>query len=646
VFRGAANLVYVDVYPKRDGRFVSGLGPGDFQVFEDGVPQKVETFELIRFPERVPGEFVRDPSSQAEGDQLAADPRHRVFVIYLDIYHVDIRASYLTGPPLIDFMSQFIGPADLFTVLTPLQYVSRFVFQRRIETLEAELRDNVYWGQARTGLLVHTPNEEMLQTCLPRMKDIDPRDAEAMRREAQRRQDYGNMLVRLYREDLLMTSLENLVQRLGGLKDQRKNILFFSEGWIPQGPRPELIDDLNQPIPRIGVGPDGRLGMGPRNAGRDIRGCDREIARLASIDFRRRFHNLLTDAARANVSFYPVEVGGESRYTSHGPIETLRTMAAATDGYAVLQLYSADLGPGLRRIAEDLQAYYLLGYYSTNAALDGKFREIDVKIPQPGVTLTARRGYHAPAEAMLRAAEAAAERAAAKPAVPAAVTEALATLIRLRPDAALHGAGVRTAAGLAVTLELTSRELMSGRWSQGGAVELTATSESGGEARTITVPVAARARSVVATLPLDAADRGPWRVRARARAGAHLVEQTLEIAPPGDAILGDAHWFRAAAAASAPLRPAAEPLFRRVERLRLEWNAPGPLDSRAARLLDRRGAPLALDVPIEDVERDGGRRVAVEFALAPLAEGDYLIELAAGRAGQTARRLVAFRVTR
>ncbi len=73
VFRGAANLVYVDVYPKRDGRFVDGLGPPDFQVFEDGTPQKVETFELIRFPPPTPGDILRDPTSQAEGDQLAAD---------------------------------------------------------------------------------------------------------------------------------------------------------------------------------------------------------------------------------------------------------------------------------------------------------------------------------------------------------------------------------------------------------------------------------------------------------------------------------------------------------------------------------------------------------------------------------------------
>jgi hypothetical protein len=105
-------------------------------------------------------------------------------------------------------------------------------------------------------------------------------------------------------------------------------------------------------------------------------------------------------------------------------------------------------------------------------------------------------------------------------------------------------------------------------------------------------------------------------------------------------------WFRAATAASAPLRPAAEPLFRRVERLRLEWPVSTTLSARGARLLDRRGEPLAAGVSIAEGDRDGQRVVAVELGLAPLAEGDYLIELVAAQGGTSIRRLVAFRVTR
>jgi VWFA-related protein len=639
VFRGAANLVYVDVYPRRAGQFLDGLTAADFQVFEDGRPQRVEIFELIRFPPSVPGQILRDPTSQAEGDQLAGDPRHRVFVIYLDIYHVEVRGSYLSGPSVVEFLRGVIGPADLFTVLTPLQYVSAFVFSRRVETLESEVRDNVYWGQQRPGMMAHTPGEEFLQTCLPRAPETPSAEA------AKYRQDFGDLLIRLYREDLLMTSLENLVHRLGGLKDERKNVLFFSQGWVPQGPRPELIKDINNLFPRIGVGPDGRLGTGNRTSASDVPACDRQVMRLSSIDFRRRFEDLLVNASRANVSFYPVDVGGESRYGSGGPIETLRMMAAATDGRAVLQLYNNDLLPGLRQITDDLSAYYLLGYYSTNTAQDGRFRKIEVRIPQRDVSLTARRGYLAPSEEMRRAADTAAAKAAS-PAVPAPVTEALASLVRLRPEATLHAQGVRTASGLSITLELTSREVLSGRWSKGGAAELVVSGTGAAPPVTVNALLPPGARSLVITVPLAAGETGPWQVRGRLKAGTHVLEQALEVNASSEAQLGDAMWFRAATAASAPLRPAAEPLFRRVERLRLEWPVSTALSARTARLLDRRGEPLAAGVSIAEGNRDGQRVVAVELGLAPLAEGDYLIELVAAQGATSLRRLVAFRVTR
>ena len=235
---------------------------------------------------------------------------------------------------------------------------------------------------------------------------------------------------------------------------------------------------------------------------------------------------------------------------------------------------------------------------------------------------------------------------AAAPAVPAPVTDALADLVRLRPEATLHGQGVRTTSGLSITLELTSREVLSGRWSKGGTAELVVTGAGAGAPVTVNAPLPPGARSLVVTVPLAAGETGPWRVRGRLNAGTHVLEQALDVNASSEAPLGDARWFRAATAASAPLRPAAEPLFRRVERLRLEWPVNTALGARGARLLDRRGEPLAVGVSITEGERDGQPIVAVELGLAPLADGDYLIELVAAQGATSIRRLVAFRVTR
>jgi hypothetical protein len=58
-----------------------------------------------------------------------------------------------------------------------------------------------------------------------------------------------------------------------------------------------------------------------------------------------------------------------------------------------------DLDRGIQRIANETQAYYLLGYVPTNAARDGEFREIKVKLAdEKGRKVRARKGYYAPSE--------------------------------------------------------------------------------------------------------------------------------------------------------------------------------------------------------------------------------------------------------
>src|SRR5947209_18417299 len=70
-FRGAANLVLVDAYPQRDGQIVEGLTLEDFDILEDGKPQKVEAFEFVRVEPALSDDARRDPNSGKEGNALA-----------------------------------------------------------------------------------------------------------------------------------------------------------------------------------------------------------------------------------------------------------------------------------------------------------------------------------------------------------------------------------------------------------------------------------------------------------------------------------------------------------------------------------------------------------------------------------------------
>jgi VWFA-related protein len=78
-------------------------------------------------------------------------------------------------------------------------------------------------------------------------------------------------------------------------------------------------------------------------------------------------------------------------------------LAGETGGF-VLENASNFTG-ALTQIADDTSAYYVVGYTPASAALDGKFRKIEVKTRVRDVTLRARKGYLAtplPDQAALR----------------------------------------------------------------------------------------------------------------------------------------------------------------------------------------------------------------------------------------------------
>ena len=104
--------------------------------------------------------------------------------------------------------------------------------------------------------------------------------------------------------------------------------------------------------------------------------------------------------------------------------------------------------------------------------------------------------------------------------------------------------------------------------------------------------------------------------------------------------------FRAAASPRAVPQRSADPVFRRTERVHLEWPVDAAGDSRSARLLNRQGE--ALPVPVAVSERAEGARTVLtaDLQLAPLAPGDYVIELSVTRGEKVSQQWLALRVIR
>ncbi|HEX5475424.1 MAG TPA: VWA domain-containing protein [Vicinamibacterales bacterium] len=418
-FRSEANFIRVDVYATRDGVPVRDLRASDFDVLEDGKPQKIETFEHVVVRPAGSQDARIEPNTQEEGDQMAANPRSRVFVLFLDTLHSSIDGSHNIAEPLIQLLNQVIGPDDLVGVMTPEMTPSQLVFARKTEVIESALRNQWTWGR-RFGERYDDKESEYLACYPPKSigEMVSPIAADLIARR---------------REQMVLDSLHDLIVHLRDMRDERKAVLAITEGWALYGHDEAL---LNQPQTGLMgeakatdvLTPGGTL-QPPRTGGRDAvtperptTDCDADRLRLGDIDDRRYFRDIEGEANRTNVSFYPIDPRGLPVFdTPIGPEkplpvnadlaslrsrqDTMRELAENTDGLAILN--DNDLAGQLRRLGDDLTSYYLLGYYSTNTKLDGTFRTIKVRVKRPGVAVRNRNGYRAATEADVAAARAA-----------------------------------------------------------------------------------------------------------------------------------------------------------------------------------------------------------------------------------------------
>jgi VWFA-related protein len=705
-FRVEIGLVRVDVYPTAGDKAVADLARDDFEVLEDGVPQKVATFEHIAIrPGSIASTERVDPRTLAESNQAAANPRNRLFVLFLDTYHVtdpsawhdatlrntgDTRVALtpekrMEGATRIDralgtFLERTLGADDLIAAMTPDMEARMLSFVRRPESIEAFLAP--VWGR-RFSTDTRDPEEERYFVCYPTEDPWHRFDGMA-----------EEMVVRR-REEKTLRAMRDLVVHLGDLREERKAILLISEGWVLFRPSTYLARPIGNTAPPatqgIFVGPDGKLARGERDATNITwQQCEADRVRLARLDDDRDFRAMLDAANRTNTSFYPVDprglaavdtppdyherntppanmgdpaqVGRPTSITDdqkrlEGRIETLETAASATDGLAMVR--SNDLNAGLKRVTDDLSDYYLLGYYSTNPKPDGKYRKIAVRVKRPGVTVRARRGYLALTET--EAAERAKAAAPLDPEVEArdAALATLAVLQRERPVHLAAGYEWRAAVGqsarpvLWITGEMDEAAARRPEWADGGEATVTVGAAGGGSPLATghaSVSKLARAFVVrfadVQLLPAEYLVR--LQLVGKPGPGADASETTRAVIPGPAAsaatAVGQPLTFRRGPFTGLSYQPTADLRFRRAERLRVDLPVAEALAPPTVRLLDRRGQPLPIPVQVGQRDEEGVRFATAEITLAPLAQGDYLVEISIRRGDKEEKRLIAFRI--
>ena len=367
------------------------------------------------------------------------------------------------------------------------------------------------------------------------------------------------------------------------------------------------------------------------------------------------------DVANANnVTFYPVDSRGLAAFDrdiSENPVlgpaaeirlvrsrvESLRTLADNTDGLAVVD--TNDLDKGFQRIVDDMTSYYLLGYYSTNTALDGKVRKIKVRVKRDGVDVRARRSYRAATEeeieqgtAQMTAAAAAAPASAVQVALNSIGSSRAGVPLRTAVSYAKVGGGARRAHMWALA-ELDPGLLRGDEWLGGGEVDVLLQSADGTKIDQRSGTLASGQRSLNIDLGEVALPEGELVVRTRVKpaAGGLPVSDTIRLAiarwrrsrRAGAVAPGPDHRRTICAhggQAVPPNRP--RPAGVAVVRKRRVHVGGGtrPLGQSHEHPRHHRGANRG-----HAHVGDGG------MALAPLAVGDYALRLKTERAGQVER---------
>jgi VWFA-related protein len=676
-FRTGINFVRVDVIVSdKNGAAVADLKQTDFEVIEDGKPQAIETFKLIKLdggtipaPEGPPRQIRTDQDEETE----ASKDDVRLFGIFLDDYHTKLGSSLTVRDPLSRFIETQLGPSDMVGVMRPLQQLDSVRMTRNHSAIVGAVQQ----FRGRKG--DYTPLNELEQKYVY----------------------YPAETVENIRNQVSLSALKAFIIRMGGLKEGRKSLILVSEGYSNVLP-PQLRDPVAAApgVPCLGVATSRcNPNVGNPNAGNSPN--EDRYAFFANQDLEFYLQGVYEVANQYNVAIYAVDprglapfeydidagLGGINSQTDSkfmmATQNTLRGLALETDGRAILN--RNDLDVGMKQIMRDSSAYYLLGYTSTQAKADGKFHAISVKVKRPGIQVRARKGYWAyTPEATERA-------TTPKVGPPPAVEAALATV-----NSQTRGRLIRTWVGTSrgangktkVTFvwepsPRTPGDRQTANVEQPARVALTAIAPDGSPYFRGRVPDATLAAlspgagaAPAAGATTSPAARGPSRVTFEVKPGKMqlrvsvegsssqvLDSEIREITVPDltapTVFLGTPELFRARTLrdfqqlkSDPDAVPAAVREFSRTERMLVRVSAYGPADatpSITARLLNRTGQSM------NDLAVTPGKTAAgpseIEVQLNGLAPGEYIIEITAGKdggggdAGGEAQELVGFRVT-
>jgi VWFA-related protein len=214
-------LLRLDVVVADDlGGAVAGLRGSDFEIREDGTRRPVESAEFRWIPRQSPV-LVTPILTRADEEREARQPGARVFVFFLDEFHVRPGVdSHAVRDAIASFIGEKMFARDLAVVVRPLDTMRSLRFTRD----RANLLGGVAAFNGRKGRYApRTPREAALVG--------DDPDA-----------------VPAARERVLKASLRDLSMRLAQLNADRAVVVLVSEGFSASLPIDSSEPDLERVV--------------------------------------------------------------------------------------------------------------------------------------------------------------------------------------------------------------------------------------------------------------------------------------------------------------------------------------------------------------------------------------------------------------
>ena len=232
-FKVEVNYVEEDVrVVDRDGNFVRGLKQEDFQVLEDGKPQKVQTFGMVDIPNTRPRKpLYLGPNALPIEPDVAVNKQvldGRLYLIVLDDYHVAPLRSQNVKNLARRFVLEKLGPDDQAAVVVTsgLTRASQDFTQNR--RLLVEAIDN-FVGQKLPSSAVER-NEKMSRAMDASGRPTDDAGDPIAVDPSNRFVADDRATERMFQTRQALNSLRSIAEWMSAIQGRRKAIVYLSEG--------------------------------------------------------------------------------------------------------------------------------------------------------------------------------------------------------------------------------------------------------------------------------------------------------------------------------------------------------------------------------------------------------------------------------